>query len=196
MALLNWNAGREISHAFRTGGQDARGYKFCSKGGEAPVHDDVGDVGAQGFRHARGPVGSVKSNAPRRPAAGPPRVRPPRRSPFPGRMDDHVPVHGGYEATLLHFSFPGWRLSATALLLIACMIGVGWWARRSWLGVAVLASLSAVWLTVDRLWEIAVLFQITAGHGLALADLVGLAGIATAGWLALRLLRQRPQLRR
>lgn len=111
-------------------------------------------------------------------------------------MGDHVPVHGGHEATLLHFHFPGWRLSATALLLIACMIGVGWWARRAWLGVAVLASLSAVWLTVDRLWEITVLFQITTGHGLALADLVGLAGIATAVWLALRLLRQRPRLQR
>ncbi len=103
---------------------------------------------------------------------------------------------GGDEATLLHFSFPGWRLSATAVLLVACMLGVGWWARRSWLGVAVLAALSVVWLTVDRLWEVTVLFRINTSHGVTLADLVGLAGIVAAGWLALRLLQQRPRLQR
>lgn len=92
-----------------------------------------------------------------------------------------------HPTAVLHYTVPGWRPLATAVLMIACMIGVGWLARRSWVAVAVLAGLSVAWMTVDRSWEIVVLFSVAPHHGVSLADLVGVAGVVASIWLALRL---------
>jgi hypothetical protein len=78
------------------------------------------------------------------------------------------------------------RTIITALALVAAMLLAGWLARKQRSAAIVLALLGIAWLTVDHDFEGGVILTVTEHHGLVTADLVGLAAIATAIWLWLR----------
>jgi hypothetical protein len=78
---------------------------------------------------------------------------------------------------------PELRIVLTMIALLAAMVISGMIGRRNRLGIAVLALLSFVWLTVDKDFEGAVLVTVMRHNGLTLADLVGLAGFAVCAIL-------------
>jgi hypothetical protein len=80
-------------------------------------------------------------------------------------------------------SLPELRDWATAAMLLVAMVLAGLIGRRQRLGIALLALLSLVWLTVDRLWEGPVIIALTDHNGLVTSDFVGLAGLGVAIWL-------------
>jgi hypothetical protein len=84
-------------------------------------------------------------------------------------------------------SLPELRDWATAAMLLVAMVLAGLIGRRQRLGIALLALLSLVWLTVDRLWEGPVIITLTDHNGLVTSDFVGLAGLGMAIWLYRRL---------
>jgi len=71
-------------------------------------------------------------------------------------------------------------------MLLAAMIISAWLGMRQRWGIVLLALLSLVWLTVDRLWEGPVLIEVTSHNGLVTSDFVGLAGLIGAGLLERR----------
>ncbi len=75
------------------------------------------------------------------------------------------------------------RYWATAAMLLAAMVLAGVIGRRARSGLVLLALLSLVWLTVDRLWEGGVIIVFTGRNGLVASDLVGVAGLCVAAWL-------------
>jgi uncharacterized membrane protein HdeD (DUF308 family) len=72
------------------------------------------------------------------------------------------------------------RLVVTALALMLAMFLAGVHGLRHRIGVAILALLSVVWFTVDKLFEGEVLFQINRHQGFTSADVVGLLGLIVA----------------
>ncbi|HZG98328.1 MAG TPA: hypothetical protein VEY14_08705 [Nocardioidaceae bacterium] len=80
-------------------------------------------------------------------------------------------------------------LPLAAAMLVMCWIG--WRARAgtAWLSILVLVLLVWVWLRIDRRFEGEVLYVVTAGHGLVVADLFGLAVLAWVGVLCVRTVR-------
>lgn len=78
----------------------------------------------------------------------------------------------------------------TALALVGAMVLAGVVGRRHVIGVAILALLSFVWLTVDRNWEGGVIAVVDRTHGLTTADFVGIVGFVAAAWLWWRLWRR------
>jgi hypothetical protein len=71
----------------------------------------------------------------------------------------------------------------TALALMLAMFLAGVHGLRHRIGIAILALLSIVWFTVDKLFEGEVLFQINRHQGFTSADVVGLLGLIVAGLL-------------
>ncbi|MDP9394518.1 MAG: hypothetical protein M3Q27_09845 [Actinomycetota bacterium] len=83
------------------------------------------------------------------------------------------------------------RLAATAgALFVAMAVSAYIGYRVTRLGAVVLVLLSAVWLTVDELWEGPVLLAVRPGSGLTAADPVGIVGLLAG---ALLLLRRQPR---
>jgi hypothetical protein len=80
-------------------------------------------------------------------------------------------------------SLPELRDVITAAMLLVAMVLAGLIGRRQRIGIALLALLSLVWLTVDRLWEGPVLVAVSKHNGLVTSDFVGLAGLGAAIWL-------------
>jgi hypothetical protein len=81
------------------------------------------------------------------------------------------------------------RIAITAYALLAALVLAAVIGLRQRVGIALLVLLSVVWLNVDRDFEGPVLVDVGHGHGLVLADLVGVAGLCAAAWLAVISLR-------
>lgn len=92
-----------------------------------------------------------------------------RRTPSRGRADNR--------------SMHTLRIAATAVALFAAMCICAALGRRDRAAIFALILLSLVWLGVDGDFEGPILFDLTKSNGVTLADLVGVAGIATAGAL-------------
>ena len=82
---------------------------------------------------------------------------------------------------------PDARVAATAIALLSAMAIAGVLGRRQRAAAVLLGLLSFAWLTVDRLYEGAVLITVSSTHGLVASDLVGLAGLTIAAWELWRL---------
>lgn len=82
---------------------------------------------------------------------------------------------------------PDARVAVTAIALVAAMVIAGVLGRRQRAAAVLLGLLSFVWLTVDRLYEGAVLLTVSSRHGLVASDLVGLVGLCVAAWQLWRL---------
>lgn len=78
--------------------------------------------------------------------------------------------------TAYRVQMPELRIVLTVLALLAAMLIAGLIGLRQRLGIAVLALLSFVWLTVDKDFEGGVLLTVARHNGLTVADLVGIAG--------------------
>lgn len=85
---------------------------------------------------------------------------------------------------------PELRVVLTVVALLAAMILGGVVGLRHRIGIAILALLSFVWLTLDRDFEGGVLVSLTSHNGITASDLVGLAGFGISVWLWLRLRRR------
>ncbi|SFB87364.1 hypothetical protein SAMN04487968_102110 [Nocardioides terrae] len=84
---------------------------------------------------------------------------------------------------LTHNVFPAaWTGIVLALLVIAAAFA----PRLGRAGGIVIGALSVLWLLLDHRMEGGVLVAVTPSHGLVTADLVGLTGLALAGWLVVR----------
>jgi uncharacterized protein (TIGR03382 family) len=79
-------------------------------------------------------------------------------------------------------------------MLAMCWVGWRSQATTAWPSIMALLLLVWVWLRIDRRFEGDVLYVVTAGHGLVVADLFGLGVLAWAGVLAVRALRTRRRL--
>jgi hypothetical protein len=82
-------------------------------------------------------------------------------------------------------------LPLAAAMLVMCWIGWRAQAGTAWLSILALVLLVWVWLRIDRRFEGEVLYVVTAGHGLVVADLFGLAVLAWVGVLCVRAVRAR-----
>ena len=82
------------------------------------------------------------------------------------------------------------------LVLVAMLLLAGTLPRTGRYGAAALVLTSVLWLIVnkDRM-EGAILWTVSAHHGLTAGDLVGIAGIALGAWTLWKS-RQGPPLRR
>jgi hypothetical protein len=60
-------------------------------------------------------------------------------------------------------------------MVLAAIIGL-----RHLVGIAMLALLAFVWLTLDKTWEGGVLVSVSGGHGLTQADLAGVLALVVA----------------
>jgi hypothetical protein len=81
-----------------------------------------------------------------------------------------------------------WRVDISLVCLLLAMPLAAWIGWRRWQGAAVLGLISLAWVSsLDKQFEGPVLWHVSHGHGVVLADLVGLAGLVGAGVLTLRL---------
>lgn len=99
-----------------------------------------------------------------------------------------APTLGGVSGpfTLLSVGIP-----LAGAMLVMCWVGWRAQASAAWLSILALVLLVWVWLRIDRRFEGDVLYVVTAGHGLVLADLFGLAVLAWVGVLVVRALQAR-----
>lgn len=72
--------------------------------------------------------------------------------------------------------------AAALVTLLVMLLSAGTADRTGRVGAAVLAVSSLVWFFVNRPMEGSVLVTLSTDHGVTAADLVGLSGLALAGW--------------
>ena len=78
------------------------------------------------------------------------------------------------------------RIVLVVLVLLASMALSFALGRRQPIGAVLLALLSFLWLLVNSAFEGPVLIDFSLQHGLTTSDLVGIAGLLSAGWLLVR----------
>ena len=78
------------------------------------------------------------------------------------------------------------RIVLVVLVLLASMALSFALGRRQPIGAVLLALLSVLWLLVNSAFEGPVLIDFSNTHGLTTSDLVGVAGLLSAGWLLVR----------
>jgi hypothetical protein len=84
--------------------------------------------------------------------------------------------------------------AAAMVTLLVMLVSAGTSDRTGRTGAAVLAVASVVWFFVNRPMEGSVLVRLSEDHGITAADLVGLAGLAIAGWRFQLWRRSRPRI--
>ena len=74
----------------------------------------------------------------------------------------------------------------SGLALVVLVVAAGTADRTGPLGAVALALASLLWLALNKQMEGAILWQVSAHHGLTAADLAGFVGLGLAAWHFLR----------